>query len=343
MPLFPPNLSLFPRFLSPAELSKISGIVHVHSGKVRESYELSGGYRLVVTTDRISALDHVLPVLIPNKGALLNAINIFWANKFHKAGYGQDLVAYGPDIDQYLPIELRKNRELWRTAVIVRSMYPLDIENIARGYLTGSGMVDYLKDHGKVSGHALPPKLVNGSAINPPIFTPSTKAQQGHDVPLDFRDVRKKYGTGPEELTLQLFDLAYSYAIGRGIIIADTKLEFALAVKNADPRGRILYLIDERFTPDSSRFWLADDWETTYQGNLTRPPENGIAPPSLDKEPVRQFLKRKGVKGSSSSEEVWALNMDEIILPTTQRYYKALWMLTGHSLQEFQKTVMNIS
>jgi len=244
----------------------------VHQGKVRDIYRVDDQRLLIVASDRLSAFDVVLPDPIPGKGEILTRISNFWFRQF------DDLVrnhlAEGDLADALGDAGLAA--ELEPRSMLVRSLKPLPVEAIVRGYLTGSGWRDY-QATGRVSGVQLPRGLQQAARLPAPVFTPSTKEQKGaHDQNIDF--ARMQELIGPElairirDISIAIYLRAGGYARERGIIIADTKFEFGV-----DDDGH-LYLIDEVLTPDSSRFWPEDQWEL------------GISPPSFDKQYVRDYL-----------------------------------------------------
>lgn len=252
--------------------SSVRSLPLLHKGKVRDIYEIDQHFMLIVTTDRLSAFDVVLPDPIPNKGKVLTALSLFWGkftrdilpNHFTIISLS-DLLA---DANERAPIEGQ--------AMIVRKLKALPVEAIVRGYLVGSGWKDYQKT-GTVCGIRLPAGLQQAAQLPEPIFTPSTKAAVGeHDENVDFAHISNLIGeemaTKVRNASLQLYLRARKYAAKRGIIIADTKFEFGI-----DEDGD-LTLIDEVLTPDSSRFWPADQYQL------------GISPPSFDKQFVRDYL-----------------------------------------------------
>ncbi|MFT4045574.1 MAG: phosphoribosylaminoimidazolesuccinocarboxamide synthase [Solimonas sp.] len=252
--------------------STLTSVPRIHKGKVRDIYALGDAHMLIVTSDRLSAFDVILPQPIPGKGAVLTAVSNFWMSRFTHLLPNH----LAPDVDlaQYLtPAELA---QVAGRSNVVRRLKALPIEAVARGYLIGSGWKDYRKT-GAVCGIALPAGLVMADALPEPIFTPADKAPVGqHDENIRYADVEARIGkelaAQVRDITLRLYRQASEYARTRGIIIADTKFEFGV-----DEHGT-LHLIDEALTPDSSRFWPAD----TY-----RP---GISPPSFDKQFVRDYL-----------------------------------------------------
>ncbi|HYP13079.1 MAG TPA: phosphoribosylaminoimidazolesuccinocarboxamide synthase [Bryobacteraceae bacterium] len=277
-------------------------------GKVRDIYDV-GDDLLIVTTDRISAFDCVLPSAIQHKGEVLNRISLFWFNQLH------DLVPnhlITSDFDRY-PESLRAFRQqLIGRSVLVRNCRMFPVECVARGYLAGSGWKEYsLK--GTVCGIALPAGLVESDQLAEPIFTPATKAESGHDENIPFARMEQLVGAEIagrlRELTLEIYRRAASYALKRGIVIADTKFEFGLL------DGQIV-LADEVLTPDSSRFWPLEEY---------RP---GGSPPSYDKQYVRDYL-----------ESVqWNKQPPAPVLPpevahrTASKYVEAYRVLTGEEL-----------
>jgi len=252
--------------------SALSGLELIAQGKVRDIYRVDDNHLLIVASDRISAFDVVLPDPIPGKGIALTSISNFWFDRL------KDTVPnHLTDIDPNDVLSDPKDQEIAKDrSVVVKSLNPLPIESVVRGYLIGSGWKDY-RNSGSVSGIALPSGLELAEQLRKPLFTPSTKAAAGdHDENISATDVDDLIGTElrerVEEIPLQLYSEATQYANEHGIIIADTKFEFGL-----DKEG-VLYLIDELFTPDSSRFWPV----TSYKP--------GTSPPSFDKQYVRDYL-----------------------------------------------------
>ena len=252
--------------------SHVPSLQRIHQGKVRDIYAVDAQHMLIVTTDRLSAFDVVMPDPIPGKGRVLTQISNFWFQRTrhivpnHLADY--PLARAVPDAAERAPLEER--------SIVVRRLKALPIEAVVRGYLIGSGWKDY-QSSGAVCGIALPAGLRQADRLPEPIFTPATKAEMGsHDENIPYERVVTLIGRGLAEqvraTALALYAFAVEHALQRGIIIADTKFEFGV-----DEAGR-LTLIDEALTPDSSRFWPAD----TY-----RP---GTSPPSFDKQYVRDYL-----------------------------------------------------
>lgn len=260
-------------------------------GKVRDMYEIDARHLLIVTTDRMSAFDVIMPDPIPGKGQVLTQVSNFWFEKM------QDIIpnhlSHDIRLEQIIPDpELRQQLET--RAIIVKRLAPLPVEAIVRGYLIGSGWKDY-QASGSVCGIRLPEGLQQAQQLPEPIYTPSSKAEVGvHDENISFADTVNLMGLEIAEkvrcISIQLYTTAAEYARQRGIIIADTKFEFGL-----DEQGN-LYLIDEALTPDSSRFWPADQYQV------------GISPPSFDKQYLRDYLEtldwNKTAPGPKLPEEV---------------------------------------
>ncbi|MEE8428194.1 MAG: phosphoribosylaminoimidazolesuccinocarboxamide synthase [Gammaproteobacteria bacterium] len=289
--------------------SNLSSLTLVQKGKVRDIYAVGNEHLLVVTTDRLSAFDVVLPDPIPGKGVVLTAVSNFW---FHRtsgllANHLADL-----NLADVIPDPIERNQVEGR-AILAHKLNPLPVEAIVRGYLIGSGWQDYQRN-GSVCGIALPEGLRMAARLPEPIFTPSTKADVGdHDENIDFDKTKTLIGVEMAErvrdLSLRIYKEAAHYARQRGIIIADTKFEFGL-----DKSGELV-LIDEVLTPDSSRFWSVDHYEV------------GISPPSYDKQYVRDYLETldwdKQPPGPSLPVEV--------IARTAEKYKEAQQRLTGKS------------
>jgi phosphoribosylaminoimidazole-succinocarboxamide synthase len=284
----------------------LRGLEKLHEGKVRDIYSAGADALLIVTTDRLSAFDVILPDPIPGKGRVLNEISNFWFARTrhivpnHLTGRPiADLVSDPAD-----------RAALEGRSVIVRRLRALPLEAVVRGYLIGSGWKDYQKT-GSVCGVSLPPNLPLASRLPTPIFTPATKAAAGeHDENISFAEVEKLIGAPlaarVRDTALALYEFAAAHASSRGIIIADTKFEFGV-----DESGT-LTLIDEALTPDSSRFWPAD----TY-----RP---GTSPPSFDKQFVRDYLESLDWNKKAPGPKLPA----QIIARTSEKYREALTRLT---------------
>ncbi len=258
----------------------------VGRGKVRDIYEAGEGRLLIVTTDRLSAFDVVLPDPIPYKGQVLTQISVFWFDLLGSIVPHHLITA---DVDEMdLPGEVKQKfgSVLEGRSMLVKKAKPLPVECVVRGYITGSGWKDYLKT-GAVCGHKLPKGLKQCDKFPKPLFTPATKATVGHDENIDFKKTVRKIGEKlakqAEELTLALYEKGRDYADSRGILIADTKFEFGIPLTPPSPQrgeggGEGLMLIDEVLTPDSSRFWPKEGYEP------------GHDQPSFDKQIVRNYL-----------------------------------------------------
>ncbi len=272
-------------------------------GKVRDVYDLGEAF-LFVATDRISAFDVVLSPGIPDKGKILNQISNFWFEQFN-------------DVENHLlesrferfPSEVRAHPELRGRSVIVRKCSVIPIECVARGYLVGSGLKEY-RQSGTVCGIRLEPGLKTASKLREPIFTPATKAETGHDQNIGFERMSEIVGSDLaaqlRDLTLKIYSRAADYGKSRGMIIADTKFEFGLY------EGRVLW-IDEALTPDSSRFWPADQYAV------------GKNPPSFDKQFVRDWLESTGWDKTPPAPEL----PPDVVAKTREKYIAAYRQLTG--------------
>jgi phosphoribosylaminoimidazole-succinocarboxamide synthase len=285
----------------------LPGIKKLRSGKVREVFDL-GATLLFVVTDRLSAFDVILPDPIPAKGAVLNQLSAFWFKRFDKIA-NHFVTA---DFDQF-PAELRPFREqLAGRSMIVKKTQPLAVECVVRGYLAGSGWSEYQKTQ-SVCGIKLPAGLQLASQLPEPIFTPSTKADEGHDENIDMKECARILGdemaNRVQELSLKIYSEGREHAAGRGIIVADTKFEFGTIDDE-------LLLIDECLTPDSSRFWPADQYVV------------GQSPPSFDKQFVRDYLETLDWNKTPPGPRLPA----DIIEKTSAKYRDAYERLTGVAL-----------
>ncbi|CAN5714532.1 phosphoribosylaminoimidazolesuccinocarboxamide synthase [soil metagenome] len=280
----------------------LPGLTHLHSGKVRDLYELPDRHLLMVASDRVSAYDHMLEPGIPDKGAVLTSMSLWWLEQL------ADLVPHHV-LSTDVPEQVRG-----RAVVCERlTMYP--VECVARGYLTGSGLADY-QATGATCGVELPPGLVDGSRLPEPIFTPATKAAYGeHDENVSYDAVQARVGADVaaelRRLTLAIYVRAHQVARERGILLADTKLEFGHR-----PDGTIV-LADEVLTPDSSRFWPADRWEP------------GRPQPAYDKQYVRDWLTSPASGWQRDSGEPPPRLPDEVVQQTRERYLDVYERLTG--------------
>jgi phosphoribosylaminoimidazole-succinocarboxamide synthase len=291
----------------PMQQSNLESLPFLHRGKVRDIYAVGDDKLLVVQTDRLSAFDVILPSPIPGKGEVLTAMSNFWLNRLqhvipnHLTGIDPESVV-GNDADR---------AQVRGRAFVAKKLKPLPIEAIVRGYLVGSGWKDYRKT-GKVCGIPLPAGLREAEKLPQPLFTPSTKAAVGeHDENISFAEAVELLGearaNAVRDATLALYVEAADYALGKGIIIADTKFEFGV-----DEAGK-LYLIDEALTPDSSRFWPADQYKV------------GSNPPSFDKQFVRDWLETSGWNKQPPAPEIPA----DVLQKTADKYREVLVRLTG--------------
>jgi phosphoribosylaminoimidazole-succinocarboxamide synthase len=286
------------------------GLPLVARGKVREIYDAGNGRLLLVASDRISAYDHVLPTPIPDKGRVLTQLSVWWFEQLGAVladfGASHHLISAGPGVAEYgVPAETAGR------AMLVRRLDMLPVECVARGYLSGSGTVEYEKT-GSIRDVPLPAGLVEGSQLPAPVFTPSTKAEVGeHDEAIDFTAVVAAVGAERaeelRELTLALYSRAAQIALDAGIVLADTKFEFGLAADGG------LVLGDEVLTPDSSRFWPSSTWSP------------GAVQPSFDKQYVRDWLTSSGWDRVSPPPELPA----DVVAATRERYVTAYEQLTG--------------
>jgi phosphoribosylaminoimidazole-succinocarboxamide synthase len=287
--------------------SNLTSLKFLHRGKVRDLYEVDADHLLIVQTDRLSAFDVILPTPIPGKGEVLTAVSNFW---FSKLGNVIPNHLSGIDPESVVKTEAEKAQVRGR-AFVTKKLKPLPIEAIVRGYLVGSGWKDYKKT-GAVCGIQLPAGLQEAQKLPEPLFTPSTKAAVGeHDENISFEEAKKLLGADMAEqvkrATLALYTQAADYALTRGIIIADTKFEFG-----TDSTGK-LYLIDEALTPDSSRFWPADQYKV------------GSNPPSFDKQFVRDWLEASGWNKQPPAPQIPA----DVLQKTADKYSEAQRLLTG--------------
>ncbi|QDA57035.1 phosphoribosylaminoimidazolesuccinocarboxamide synthase [Thermomonas aquatica] len=287
--------------------SDLPGLNLIHRGKVRDVFDLGDGHLLMVATDRLSAFDVVLPDPIPGKGEMLCQISNFW---FDRTAHIIANHLTGIDVASVLPAGVDPALYAKR-AVVTKKLTPVPVECIARGYIIGSGWKDYRRS-GEVSGIKLPEGLQQAQQLPEPIFTPSTKAAVGdHDENIDFATavnlVGRERAEQVRDATLALYAFARDYAAQRGIILADTKFEFG-----TDADGR-LYVMDEMFTPDSSRYWPADQYAV------------GTSPPSYDKQFVRDYLETLDWNKTAPGPKLPA----EVIEKTRAKYAEALEKLAG--------------
>jgi phosphoribosylaminoimidazole-succinocarboxamide synthase len=286
--------------------------LHESSGKVREMYNF-GETMLMVASDRMSAFDVIMPTPIPDKGRVLTALSAFWFE--HTARIVPNhLISIEQDA---FPEQARHDEELAGRSMLVRRLTMMPIECVVRGYLAGSGWKDYQAE-GAVCGHALPAGLREAERLPEPIFTPATKSTSGHDINIDAATARLLVGDEQrydalERLSLDLYEFAAGLARERGIIIADTKFEFGM-----DMTGELV-LADEVLTPDSSRFWPADEYEP------------GRPQPSFDKQFLRDWLEASGWDKQPPAPEL----PDDVVAGTRQRYAEAYLRLTGEPFDAY--------
>ena len=289
--------------------SGIASLPRIGRGKVRDIYAVGDDKMLIVVSDRLSAFDVVLPDPIPDKGAVLTQMSNFW---FERLAHVVPNHLTGIDPESVVRDAAEKAQVRGRS-VVVKKLKPLPIEAVVRGYLIGSGWKDYQKS-GKVCGIDLPKGLQQAQKLPEPIFTPATKAAEGHDENISFEETVKLIGRPlaekVREVTIRLYTEAADYAAGKGIIIADTKFEFG-----TDAQGKLV-LIDEALTADSSRFWPADSYRV------------GISPPSFDKQYVRDYLETLDWDKTPPAPKLPA----EVIAKTSEKYREALERLTGRKL-----------
>jgi len=289
----------------------VSVTAELHAqGKVRDIYE-AGDELVMVASDRISAFDVVLPTPIPDKGRVLTGLSLFWFEQT------RDLVAnhlLSAEAREF-PAPFGEEPELRGRSMLVRRADVVPIECVARGYLSGSGWKEYGKS-GTVCGIELPGGLTESAQLPEPIFTPSTKATEGHDENITIEQAEDLVGKGLarklEELTLSIYQRGAEIALERGIILADTKFEFGFA-------GGELILIDEVLTPDSSRFWPADEYEP------------GHGQPSFDKQYVRDWLEKSDWNKEPPAPEL----PDDVVQGTASRYCEAYVRITGEAFQMY--------
>lgn len=294
--------------VNPVDYQLSSDYKHIYSGKVRDLFEFTDGRLLFVASDRISAFDWVLPSTIPDKGRILTAMSLWWFEQLEDIVPNHILSTNVPDVV--------KGR-----ATFCENLEMFPVECVARGYLAGSGLVDY-KATGSICGNGLPPGLKDGSLLPKPIFTPATKAPLGdHDENVTFDEVMVRIGMEEAQqlrrITLAVYERALNISKSRGIILADTKFEFGLGLKGLH-KDKII-LADEVLTPDSSRFWPANQWNP------------GQSQPSFDKQYVRDWLLSPESGWDKNSGEAPPALPQEVIEKTRERYIEAFERLTGES------------
>jgi phosphoribosylaminoimidazole-succinocarboxamide synthase len=288
--------------------SSIKSLPRLGKGKVRDIYAVGNDKMLIVASDRLSAFDVVLPDPIPDKGRVLNEMANFW---FQRLGHVVPNQLTG--IDPESVVEKNERDQVRGRSVVVKKLKPLPIEAVVRGYIIGSGWKDYQKS-GKICGIELPKGLRQAEKLPEPIFTPATKAAEGHDENITFTQVEQLIGkplaAKVRDVSIRLYQEAADYSATRGIIIADTKFEFGVNPQNE------LVLIDEVLTADSSRFWPADSYRV------------GISPPSFDKQYVRDYLESLTWDKTPPAPKL----PEDVIARTSQKYRDALERLTGRKL-----------
>ncbi len=292
--------------MTPITQIDLPGVPLLRQGKVRYMYDL-GDCLLMVATDRVSAFDRILNQGIPRKGEVLTRMSLFWFEFLKEVAPTHFITA---DVSDY-PAVLQPYAELLKgRSMVVKKTTPLPVECVARGYLIGSGWVDY-QATGAVCGHPLPKGLRMADRLPQPIFTPATKADQGHDMNITLTDMGKRVGEPLtrrlEAVTLDIYRRASEWALAKGIMIADTKFEFGL-----DAAGELI-LIDEVLTPDSSRFWPADQYQP------------GSSPPSYDKQIIRDYLISIGWRGDGDIPDL----PPAIVEKASQAYLKLCALFTA--------------
>jgi phosphoribosylaminoimidazole-succinocarboxamide synthase len=288
-------------------------------GKVREVYEVDAEHLLLVASDRVSAFDVVMQEPVPRKGAVLTQISAFWFERLASVFASHYLTARTAEIIRHVPRLSGYEQEITGRAMLVRRTEPVPFECVVRGYLSGSAWAEY-KVQGTLAGEPLPAGLAESSRLEPPLFSPATKAESGHDTNVTFATLGQSLG---RQLADQLRGASFAiyragrdHAADRGIIIADTKFEFGTDA------GGTLRLIDELLTPDSSRFWPAD----LYVPGRTQP--------SFDKQPLRDYLAAIKAAGRWNGEAPPPRLPDEVVEATSRRYLEAFRLLTGHELRD---------
>ena len=294
---------------SPLVATSLPNLPLFRTGKVRDVYDL-GSSLLIVATDRISAFDYILATGIPDKGRVLTQLSAFWFTKL-SAIIPNHFVTM--DVDRYPPTTREHASDLRGRSMLVRKTAPIEIECVARGYLSGSGWREY-RETGRVCGIALPSGLRESDRLPAPIFTPATKAASGHDINIDEAEATARLNDPAlfarlRDTTLALYREAAAHAEGCGILLADTKFEFGFD-------GNTLLLIDEALTPDSSRFWPMDTYRV------------GVSPPSFDKQFVRDYLEAIRWNKQPPAPAL----PDDVVARTRAKYIEAFERITGRDL-----------
>ena len=287
-------------------------------GKVREVYEVDAGHLLVVASDRVSAFDVVMREPIPRKGAVLTQMSAFWFELLAGVFPSHYLTARTREILERVPQLDGLEEQIAGRAMLVRRAVPVPFECVVRGYLSGSAWAEY-RSRGTLAGEPLPPGLVESARLDPPLFSPATKAESGHDINVTVDAVAQELGPvlagRLRQASFALYQAGRDHAASRGIIIADTKFEFG-----TDADGT-LRLIDEVLTPDSSRFWPSDRYAP------------GRTQPSFDKQPLRDYLASLKAAGKWDGEAPPPSLPADVVEATSRRYLEAFRLLTGRSLE----------
>lgn len=288
-------------------------------GKVREVYEVNADHLLIVASDRVSAFDVVMREPVPRKGAVLTQISAFWFEHLAEVFPSHYVTARTAEILDRVPRLATMQRELAGRAMLVRRAPPVPFECVVRGYLSGSAWAEY-RNRGTLAGEPLPPGLLESDRLDPPLFSPATKAETGHDLNVPFATVAATLGpalaTSLRDASFAIYEAGREHAELRGLIIADTKFEFGI-----DEEGT-LRLIDELLTPDSSRFWPADRYAP------------GRGQPSFDKQPLRDYLASLKAASQWNGEAPPPSLPTQVVEATSLRYLEAYRLLTGSELSE---------
>jgi len=292
-------------------------------GKVRDVYEVDADRLLIVATDRVSPFDVVMGETIPQKGAVLTQITAWWLRQLENKVDHHMLSADAAEIVRLVPVLRDHEQELQGRAMLSRRTTVFPIECVVRGYLSGSAWKEY-RERGTLAGEALSKGLRESDRLEPPIFSPATKADEGHDENITIDRMRSLIGASAaaelERLSREIYESGRAIAAKRGIIIADTKFEFGSAKSTGEEGGEKVILVDEVLTPDSSRFWPADSYE----------PGNGQ--PSFDKQPLRDYLDAEKRAGRWDGNYPPPPLPKDVIDATSERYLDIYRRLTGHSL-----------
>ena len=287
-------------------------------GQVREVYEIDGATLLLVASDRVSAFDVVMREPVPHKGAVLTQLSAFWFERLQSVMPHHCITADDDDIVRRVPVLAAHREELHGRAMLTRRATPVPFECVVRGFISGSAWAEY-KQQGTLAGEPMAQGLVESARLEPPIFSPATKAEQGHDENVTFDHVARGLGKPIAErlrqASLALYEAGRAYAAERGIIIADTKFEFGTTADGE------LIVIDEILTPDSSRFWPADRYQP------------GRGQPSFDKQPLRDYLADLKKQGTWNGEAPPPTLPPEVVKATSERYRDAYRRITGTELE----------